>query len=427
MGKPPSTSATRASSSLSWRTTSHMVTLSVSALSLPLGSSVALMYAVKPWGHVILVGGCVGTYAMGIGMRWRESNVTIVERRRSPSYERAEMRRCVLTDQTVKLLTDLGCTERKVLSVLRPARGWRFLSPDLTPLREGSVFPGCAIGESAYQCTEGVLLRTLRTEFLRFGGTIDWETEAHSADANNDGSDTWCLRRDYGLSTNVEAIITMAKGTPFAEMLVARDPSRIAVLFDVERGVCKLESRDTSVLFDQQSDVSIVVGNGIALHCWRSGTDECAWRLVRSATTHSSLDASLDGMHDVLKTVIQKSQQRIRSVCALPGTTPAIKDEAVRFRVGLLGDGLLPIDPFEWRGDNARCMIEEASAVCRLLYGKKYQRGDVASLLRGAEQDSISKRANLLQRDLQDAEHFLAAHPLLESEPTLPAMRRVGS
>ncbi|GET91323.1 hypothetical protein, conserved [Leishmania tarentolae] len=404
-----------------------MVTISFSALSLPLESSVALMYAVKPWGNVVLVGGCVGTYAMGIGMRWRESNVTIVERRRSPSYERTEMRRCVLTDQTVKLLTDLGCTERKLLSVLRPALGWRFLSPELAPLRKGSAFPGCAIGESAYQCTEGVLLRTLRTEFLRFGGTIDWETEAHSADANNDGSDTWCLRKDYGLSTNAEAIITMAKATPFAEMLIARDPNRIAVVFSVERGVCELDSRDMSVLFDQQSDVSIVVGNGIALHCWRSGTCECAWRLVRSATRHSSLDASLDGMHDVLKTLIQKPQQRNNCVFALPGTTPAIKDEAVRFRVGLLGDGLLPIDPFEWRGDNARCMIEEASMVCRLFYGKKYHRGDVSSLLREAEQDSISKRANLLQRDLKDAEHFLVVNPMLESEPTAVTMHRVGS
>ncbi|CAJ1011118.1 hypothetical protein Q4I28_006431 [Leishmania naiffi] len=385
------------------------------------------MYAVKPWGHVLLVGSCVGTYAMGIGMRWRESNVTIIERRQSPSYERAEVRRCVVTDQTVKLLTDLGCTERKLLSVLRPARGWRFLSPDLTLLREGSVFPGCAIGETAYQCTEGVLLRTLRTEFLRFGGTIDWETEAHSADANNDGSDTWCLRKDYGLSTNAEAIITMAKATPFTEMLVARDPSRIAVLFDVERGVCKLDSSAASVLFDQQSDVSIVVGNGIALHCWRSSASECAWRLVRSATKHLSLDGSLDGMHEVLRAIIRKSEKRCSSICALPGTTPAIKDEAAHFRVGLLGDGLLPIDPFEWRGDNVRCMIEEASKVCRLFYGKKYHRGDVASLLRGAEQDSIAKRANLLQRDLQDAEHFLAVHPLLESEPTALEMRRVCS
>ncbi|KAG5496055.1 hypothetical protein JIQ42_02945 [Leishmania sp. Namibia] len=385
------------------------------------------MYAVKPWGHVILVGSCVGTYAMGIGMRWRESNVTIVERRQSPSYERAKRRRCVVTNQTVKLLTDLGCTERKLLSVLRPARGWRFLSPDLTLLREGSTFPGCAIGEPAYHCTEGVLLRTLRTEFLRFGGAIDWDTEAHSAYENSDGSDTWCLRKDYGLGTNAEAIITMAKSTPFAEMLVAQDPNRMAVLFDVVCGVSKLDIRGANVLFDRESDVSIVVGRGVALHCWRTRAFECAWRLVHNAAKYASLDACADGMHDVLKALIQNAEQRSSSVCVLPGTTPAIKDEVAHVRVGLLGDGLLPIDPFEWRGDNARCMIEEASKVCRLFYGKKYHRGNVASLLRGAEQDSISKRANLLQRDLQDAEHFLAVHPLLEREPTTLELCRVGS
>ncbi|KAG5471538.1 hypothetical protein LSCM1_01632 [Leishmania martiniquensis] len=385
------------------------------------------MYAVKPWGHVILVGSCVGTYAMGIGMRWRESNVTIIERRPNPSYERAKMRRCVLTEQTVKLLTDLGCTERKLLSVLRPARGWRIVSPDLTLLREGSAFPGCAIGESAYQCTEGVLLRTLRTEFLRFGGIIDWDTGAHSAYENRDGSDTWSLRKDYGLGTNADAIITMAKAAPFAEMLVARDPSRIAVLFDVECGVSELDCHSANVLFAHESDVSIVVGRGIALHCWRTRASECAWRLIRNSSKHSSLDANMDGMHDALRGVIRNSSQRRSCVCALPGTTPAIKDEAAHFRLGLLGDGLLPIDPFEWRGDNARCMIEEASMVCRLFYGKKYHRGDVASLLRGAEQDSISKRANLLQRDLQDAEQFLAAHPLLERELTPLGSFRVGS
>lgn len=384
------------------------------------------MYAVKPWGHVILVGGGIGTYAAGIGMRWRESNVTVVERRKSPTYERAEMRRCVLTDQSVRLLTDLGCTERKVLSVVRPARGWRFLSPSLAVLREGSTFPGCAVGEAAYHCTEGALLRVLRTELLRFGGAVDWDTDAHSAYENNDGSDTWCLRKDYGLGAKAEAIITMAKSTPLADMLVARDPSRLAVLFDVERGVCSLGEREAAALFGQHCDVSVVIGNGIAMHCWRPSATECAWRLVRNATKHVTLEASLGGVHDAVRAIVDSSTQRTSDVTALPGTTPAIRDAAGQYRVGLLGDGLLPVDPFEWRGDNARCGIEEASMLCRLFYGKKYHRGDVASLLRGAEQDAISKRANLLQRDLQDAEHFLAVHPRLASGPTGPEMQRVS-
>lgn len=385
------------------------------------------MYAVKPWGHVMLVGSCIGTYAMGIGMRWRESNVTVVERKESPAYERSEMRRCVVTDQTVKLLTDLGCTGRRIHSVLRPVRGWRFLSPDLTVLREGATFPGCALGETAYHCTEGALLRVLRSEFLRFGGALDWGTQAYDAYENNDGSDTWCLRKDYGLGTNAEAILTMAKATALSEMLIAPDPSRIAVLFDVERGVRTVSEVEAGALFGANGDVAIVVGNGIAMHCWRCSATECAWRLIRNATKQTRVEDCLDGVHDVLKEVVLGSEQRRSAVCALPGTTPAIKDGATHFRVGLLGDGLLPVDPFEWRGDNARCMVEEASTVCRLFYGKKYHRGDVPSLLRGAEQDAISKRANLLQRDLQDAEHFLAVHPQLDSEPIAPRPRRVGA
>lgn len=384
------------------------------------------MYAVKPWGHVILVGSCVGTYAMGIGMRWRESNVTVVEKRANPSYELAETRRCVVTDQTVKLLTDLGCTEKRVRSLLRPARGWRFLSPDLTLLREGVTFPGCALGETAYHCTEGSLLRILRSEFLRFGGTLDWETQAFDAYENNDGSDTWCLRREYGLGTNAEAILTMAKSTALSEMLVAPDPNKIAVLFDVEQGVRSASDAELNALFGASGDVAIVVGKGIAMHCWRSNAKECAWRLIRTAAKQSAVEDCLDGVHDMLREMVLGSEKRRSSVCALPGTTPAIKDSATHIRVGLLGDGLLPVDPFEWRGDNARCMVEEASTVCRLFYGKKYHRGDVPSLLRGAEQDAISKRANLLQRDLKDAEHFLAVHPQLESEPSSPEWRRVG-
>lgn len=388
--------------------------------------AVAAMYAVKPWGHVILVGSCIGTYAMGIGMRWRESNVTIVERKENPSYESAELRRCVITDQTVKLLTDLGCTEKRIHAVLRPVRGWRFLSTDLAVLREGVTFPGCALGETAYHCTEGSLLRTLRSEFLRFGGSLDWGSQAYDAYENNDGSDTWCLRKDYGLGANAEAILTMAKSTPLSEMLIAPDPSKIAVLFDVEQGVRKTSASEANALFGQGCDVAIVVGRGVAMHCWRCTATECAWRLIRNATKQARLKECLDGVHDVLKEFVLDSEKRRSSVCALPGTTPAIKDSSAHFRVGLLGDGLLPVDPFEWRGDNARCMVEEASMVCRLFYGKKYHRGDVPSLLRGAEQDTISKRANLLRRDLQDAEHFLAVHPQLESEPSAPEARRVG-
>lgn len=67
---------------------------------------------------------------------------------------------------------------------------------------------------------------------------------------------------------------------------------------------------------------------------------------------------------------------------ALPATTPSIRDDLAHVRFGVFADGLLPIDPFEWRGDRCRAAIEEASTLCRSLYGKKFHRGDVPTLLR---------------------------------------------
>jgi hypothetical protein len=93
-----------------------------------------------------------------------------------------------------------------------------------------------------------------------------------------------------------------------------------------------------------------------------------------------------------------------------------------------MGDALLPVDPFEWRGDRLRTSVEEAAALCRGIYGKKYHRGHVPQILRGAEQDIISRRAFLLRRDLVDAEHFLAVHPQLPAEEgDQPQLKRVGA
>ncbi|EPY22923.1 hypothetical protein STCU_08036 [Strigomonas culicis] len=377
------------------------------------------MYAVKPWGSVFLIGCSVGTYAMGIGMRWRESSVTIIEKKTSPSYERQANRRCVLTEQTIKLLTDLGCTEGRVRSIVRPSKGWRFLTPQLEVRRESSTFPGCAIGETTFHCEEGALLRMLRTEFLRFGGSVNWETEAYEPFESSDGTDTWSLRKDYGFGTGAEAILTTAANTALTAQLVAPDPGRIAVLFDVQQGVSDVETHDKGALFGDQSDTFILVGDGAALHGWLLDERRCAWRSVRRATTKNAADAEPGEQWDKLvKDMLQRAERKSTQVVALPGTTPAIQDSAYHHRISVLGDGLLPVDPFEWRGDNARCMIEEASTLCRAFYGKKYHRGDVATLLRGVEQDGIVKRANLLRRDLQDAEHFLAVHPLLQPEPS---------
>ncbi|KEG14026.1 hypothetical protein DQ04_00661040 [Trypanosoma grayi] len=380
------------------------------------------MYAVKPWGKVLLIGSSVGTYAMGIGMRWRESNVHIIEKRVDPRYELGNQRRCVCTSHTVKLLKDLGCTVSKIEGILERAKGWRFVTPELETIKEGVVFPGCSEGEPAYHCQEGRLLRILRTEFLRFGGDISWGSEAFDAFESGDGSGTWSLRKTYGLETEAEAIITTAQGSPFAPLLIAEDPNRVAVLFDEDSGISHPVRCVVDKLF-ASSDVVIVVGSGVVIHMWHSN-GVVTWRAIRRGRKGRT-DLHDVALHPAIQDVLEGSIDKLSRVRILPATTPAIRDSASHVKLSVLGDGLLPVDPFEWRGDHARCLIEEASALCRLFYGKKYHRGNVAHLLRVIEQDSLAKRASLLRRDLEDAEHFLSAQPVIEEDARAIAFERV--
>ncbi|ESL10288.1 hypothetical protein TRSC58_01982 [Trypanosoma rangeli SC58] len=383
------------------------------------------MYAVNPWGKVLLIGSGVGTYAMGIGMRWRESNVQLIEKRVDPSYEHSLRRRCVCTNQTVKLLTDLGCTRTKIESILQRAKGWRFLRPNLEVIKESAVFPGCADGEAVYHCQEGLLLRMLRTEFLRFGGSISWGTAAFDAFESGDGSGSWSLRKMYGLETGAEAIITTAKGSSFAPVLMVEDPNRMAVLFDEESGIFHSSREHIEMIFGS-NDVAIVLGLGLVIHMWHMSNNLIAWRAVRREQKGGS-GFCTNELHSSIREVLENSVERQARVRLLPATTPAIKDSVSHVKLSVLGEGLLPVDPFEWRGDRARCLIEEASALCRAFYGKKYHRGNVAYLLRGLEQDSLSKRASLLRRDLEDAKRFLAVHPVIEEEPDAVLIQRVSS
>ncbi|KAG8342724.1 hypothetical protein ERJ75_000350900 [Trypanosoma vivax] len=371
------------------------------------------MYAIKPWGKVVLVGSNVGTYAMGIGMRWRESIVRLVERRPDPRYELENHRRCVLTAQTMKLLKDLGCTTAKVENILRRARGWRFVRPDLEVVRESSTFPGCAEGEPAYHCSEGMLLRMLRSEFIRFGGNISWGTEAYDAFESGDGTGLWSLRKMYGMESEAEAIITTAKDSPLASLLIADDPNRIAVLFDEETGISPAEGTLTGKIFGS-ADVVLLVGEELVLHLWNIG-DTVAWRAIRRGRKENP-DLQTLALHPAIHEMVARSVQRTTRMRVLPATTPAVKDTSSHMRVSILGDALLPIDPFEWRGDRARCNIEEASALCRAFYGKKFHRGNVPHILREVEQDSLAKRAAVLRRDLMDAEHFLCGKFAIEED-----------
>lgn len=414
------------------------------------------MYAIAPTGKAFLVGRRVSSLALGIGMRWRETEVEVVDRLRDSYGDLSLRRRCVLAQSTLQLLRDLGCTTSVLLPHLTPAKNWRFVgSTGLELLREGGTYSGCSPHEPVYHIREGMLLRLLRTEFMRFGGQFSWGTEAHDAYAAADGSDTWVLRKQYGPGSDAQLIMSYCRGHALNAMLLVDDPNAMVVVFDVRTGVCRSLTTDMQALFGTDADVVMAVGHGVALHMWRhhdghqqrstlppfvsdatrptssssvstaKGAAVVSWRLI--CRGRSDVSMATKELHPTLLAMLASSveQSPVRHL-ALPATVPSIRDDVRHHRVGISGDALLPVDPFEWRGDRARIGIEEASRLVRALYGKKFHRGDVPTILREHEQDVLAHRAHVLRRDLVDAEHFLSVHPSLPREESRdePQMRR---
>lgn len=403
------------------------------------------MYAIAPTGKAFLVGRTVSSLALGIGMRWRETEVEMVDRLRDPYGDVSRRRRCVLAQSTLQLLRDLGCTSSVLLPHLVPAKNWRFIgSTGLDLLREGGTYAGCSPHEPVYHIREGQLLRLLRTEFMRFGGLFSWGTEAHDAYAAEDGSDRWVLRKQYGPGSEAQMILSCCKHHTLNSMLLVDDPKAMVVVFDVRTGVCRSLTTDVQAMFGVDADVVMAVGQGVALHMWRhhegsraasssmtastaslptAGGAAVSWRLISQGRS----DAPTSKLHPTLLSMMASSvEQSPVQHLALPATVPSIRDDVRHHRVGMSGDALLPVDPFEWRGDRARIGIEEASRLVRALYGKKFHRGDVPMILREHEQDVLAHRAHVLRRDLIDAEHFLSIHASLPREESRdePQMRR---
>jgi hypothetical protein len=408
------------------------------------------MYAIKPFGKAALIGSTIGSYTLGVGMRWRETDVEIVERRVDPFDEVDNLRRSILPQNTLRMLHDIGVTPGHLERHLLPARKWRFLtSLDLSPLREGEAYSGCAPLEPVFAIAEGHLVRLLRSQFLRFGGGIAWGSKAYDAFDTGDGSDTWTLRKEFGVSDKLEGIFSFAKSAAFFnELLVVDDHEKVKYAFDEFRGVCRKPSADIASLLFGTSDVdtAICVGDGVAVHLWRyhqrglwpSAVERerdgaVAWRCVATGKPVSGANGDkvspMEGeLHPLLRAMISEhSSNQLKRVVVVPGTVPAIKDSARLFRAMLCGEALLPVDPFEWRGDRARVAVEEASAMVRALYGKKYYRGHMPTLMREMEQDSAAKRTNLLRRDLLDAEAYMAKAPRLPDGIDDPAPRQVAS
>lgn len=391
--------------------------------------------SVRPWGKAALVGaGSVSALVLGIGMRWRETVVDIVERRPNPDYELFEYRRCVITANALQILQDVGLTagslERE--GHLRPAKMWRFLTDDgLDVIREGSSYPGAAPAEATYHIPLGALQRALRREFVRFGGTIHWGCRAGAPFTMEDGSGFWGIQKEYGALNEIECIVNAASShVDVAHHLFGQETwdARPKIRFPMSTGWClasEFPEPGLSACFPPSNDVDFVVvlGKRCALHMYKThplhlpldaprlpSTDIISWRLTSQPRGDSSNNESvMSNLHPSLRQMFQKSKNVVHDEVSIPTGSCALQESAFSSRATMLGNCLLPVDLAELRGDSALIALEESASLVRKMYSQQYYRGFVPNDFREHEMSSIARRTKLCQRDLQDAEMFLSA------------------
>ena len=405
------------------------------------------MYAIKPWGKACHVGLSVGTLTLGIGMRWRETITEMVDSRRDPTFEMSQHQRCVLSEHHVRLLQDVGVTRSILLQALRPARRWRFLTPDLEVMKEGEAYTGCSPSEPVYHVSRGRLLQVLRREYQRFGGTISWDTQAIEPTPGQEATGLWSLKKDWGSGVELECIVTSDPLFESARRIIlqpehlhrgplAGDQNSV----ELARGAYRGAIEPLDVMFDQHSvDYVMILGRGYVVHAWRSEKDHngesiTSWTMVSTqGTDDAKSDAVTDptapsrpisatkggagfaDLHPALLSMMSKGRTT-HDTHWLPSTCPALVpltsghgcpgcDTA---RVVLTEDALLTVDPFDWRGDQCSTAIEEAADLLQRFYKKKFHRGFVPLAGREFHEEALKRRWALCQRDGRDAANFLS-------------------
>lgn len=350
------------------------------------------MYAIKPCGTVGLIGSTIESYALGIGMRWRESNCIIFDREKSPVFESNIYNRCVLSKRSVKLLVDLGCSEKKLLSICTPTKSWRAISASGDEIRFSSHFPGCPLGELSYHCTKGSLMHILRSEFLRYGGSIEWNSSVSKVVTSSEKKVQ--IETTYGTSDELEAVICTASSLINNEVSPKCQENQLKITCGIVRQNSSLLNR----LFGGSSDVSIIIGNQVTAHCWLMPNGLISFRIIKSADMDDSKGGS-----ELFTDLLASSSQSESWFSHIPETLTQYSDSG---SMCFLGDGLLPVDTFEFRGDNAHVMIQEASALCKEIYGLKYHRGNLSHIFSQFCNMALIKRKELFQRDCNDLNSF---------------------
>ena len=457
------------------------------------------MYSIKPWGKAAIIGNTVGGLVLGVGMRWRETVVDVIEKGPSPTIEHNLHRRCVLSQSSLRVLADVGVTEDALQRSgrLRPAGRWVFATENLDTIRSGDTYPGCAPAEAAFHISYGALVRVLRQQFTRFGGNTFWGTTAGPPAAATDSSGFWLLGKEYGALNELECVVgaSASHGHCAAALFGADELARRPTAkYSVDTGVCPwahvpeplrqhlfAPARGGLVGDGSDVDFAVVLGRGVAIHFFKTEalnlpplqqlhaptdnyvkhdavevglTAEMAgstsmqhvarndyvhkradhlvlsWRAVSLVTPNSEADKRAAGelmdaatpnftaasmalklstMHPAVREVMRRSKNVAHDVVSLPLASCPLLPDAQGSRVTVLKNALLPVDPFEWRGDAALVALEDSASLVRRLYKQKYYRGFVPVDLREHEMDTIAKRTQLLQRDLRDAETFLNA------------------
>lgn len=338
------------------------------------------------------------------------------------------MRRCIIPEHGMRLLEDLGCNPNILAKQIRPAKKWKITTLDLHTIRDGDAYPGCAPSEPVYCTTEGQLVRVLRQEFLRYGGEICWGSVAREPYPSPEVKESWCLAKDFGPLSDAEMLLSTAKEhKEFQEVVFAPpEPDARVAVFDVRSGVFEAPNHDLQVLLGHDYDFAIAMGKRVVLHVWMPRAATFAWRLVTSLKED---EKRIELLHPALQHMMANSRNVQHEKRVIPASTPQFNENLFTQRVSVLGDALLPVDPFEWRGDRAMADIEGASELTQAIYGRKFYRGNVAAILREIETDQLMRRADFLRRDMRDAEMFLAERPELEEneDDAEPQLKRVGA
>lgn len=355
------------------------------------------MYAIKPCSTVGLIGSTIESYALGIGMRWRESNCIVFDKKKSPISEYSCYDRCVLTKRSIKLLRDLGCSEKKLLSISTPARSWRAISAKGEEIRSSSHFPGCPLGEVSYHCTKGSLLRVLRSEFLRYGGSVEWNSYVSQVISSCEAKVR--IETTYGTTVELEGVIC----TTSSLASCVEHPTQPKSKLRINRGVVKKSSKLSNRLFCGDSEVCLIVGNRIAAHCWLMPNGDVSYKIIRSENEQDS-----ECVIEVFADLIACSSETESWVLQIRQTSNLCESSGL---VCFLGDGLLPVDAFEFRGDNAHTMIQESSALCKEIYGLKYHRGFLSQIFPRFHRMALGRRKELLHRDFDDLHSFSCSLP----------------